>query len=214
MYVVINEMEKDVLKEIINIGLTKAADSLASISKDEILMHVPEVRIVEPSVIPNVLSEFDKRYFVVRSDIEGDLQGKTFLLFSDNNVERVSEVCLGKEMLSGPLGGELQRSLLLEISNILTGALVTQLANIIELEIHGMPPAALFEDRKTSITEIINDLPVGQPLVITVKTEFKNLVSSVELPMLIIFNSDSLFKLLNIIRSKNLYDSKAFKIVR
>ena len=78
MYIVVNELEKDVFREIISIGLARAADSFSNFPKAGVLLNVPEVKIIEPKVLPDVIDEYEEIYFVIRSDITGELNGKTF----------------------------------------------------------------------------------------------------------------------------------------
>ena len=98
-----------------------------------------------------------------------------------------------------------------EISTIITEALVTQLANLLNLEITSEESEILFDKEERTITEILHDVTTAQPFMITIKTQFKNLHQAVELPMLVIFNSQSLFKILSFIRSNNLYDYKVLR---
>jgi chemotaxis protein CheC len=46
MYIIINELEKDVLREIISIGLARAADSFSSFAKGGVLLDVPDIKII------------------------------------------------------------------------------------------------------------------------------------------------------------------------
>ena len=86
--------------------------------------------------------EYQARHVAIQSDIRGDFNGTTLMFFSGQHVQRLSRVCLRMQTAETLELNELQESLLLEISNIITGALVTQLANILKANIYGAPPTA------------------------------------------------------------------------
>ncbi|GEO02381.1 hypothetical protein AAE02nite_00450 [Adhaeribacter aerolatus] len=212
MYIIINELEKDVLREIISIGLARAADSFSNFSKSGVLLNVPEVKIIEPRVLPDVIDEFEAIYFVLRSGITGDLNGKTFMLFTEENIGKIAEVCLDQDLILG--NAELQQKkneMLREISQVVTEALANQLSQILKLNLTTTEPVHLFSNKAGSINHILEDLPGYQPFVITIKTQFNNLLKEVEIPMLVVFDSLSVSTLLRIIRRDNLYDYKLLK---
>ena len=211
MYIVINELEKDVLREIISIGLARAADSFSNFSKGGVLLNVPEVKIIEPKVLPDVIDEYEEIYFVIRSVISGDLNGKTFLLFTAENIQKIADVCLEEGARESANYQEEKDGMLLEISQIITTALAKQLSDILKLDLTTDEPITLFSKEASSIKQILDDLPEYQPFVITIKTQFKNLVKEVELPMLVVFDAISVSTLLRIIRRDNLYDYKLLK---
>ena len=211
MYIVINELEKDVLREIISIGLARAADSFSNFSKGGVLLNVPEVKIIEPKVLPDVIDEYEEIYFVIRSVISGDLNGKTFLLFTAENIQKIADVCLEEGARESANDQEEKDGMLLEISQIITTALAKQLSEILKLDLTTDEPITLFSKEASSIKQILDDLPEYQPFVITIKTQFKNLVKEVELPMLVVFDAISVSTLLRIIRRDNLYDYKLLR---
>ncbi len=211
MYIVINELEKDVLREIVNIGLARAADSFAGYAQDHVLLDVPDVKIIEPNVLREVINDYGNLYLATRSQITGDLKGKTYLLFSQETLERISTVCLRDKQPGSHDYDKCREAMISDISNLITDALVIQLSKLLSLEVLTEESETLFDSEERTISEILEDISTAQPFMITIKTQFKNLHQSVELPMLVIFNSQSLFKILNFIRSNNLYD---FKVLR
>ena len=211
MYIVINELEKDVLREIINIGLARAADSFAGYANEHVLLDVPDVKIIEPFVLREMLHDYGDLYMVTRTIVTGDLQGKTYLLFNKETLSRISSVCLRDKTPGSDDYEKCREEMINEISTIITSALVAQLSKLLDLEIESEEAEILFEQQERTITEIIQDVSTAQPFMITIKTQFKNLHQAVELPMLVIFNAQSLFKILDFIRSNNLYDYKVLR---
>ncbi|TXK27125.1 hypothetical protein FVR03_21315 [Pontibacter qinzhouensis] len=197
----VTDLERDIIKEILNIGLARAADSFAAIARDKVMLKVPDIQIIEVKELISLVSKFENSHVIIQSDIKGDFNGSTLLLFSDDHIARLSEVCLSMlEVQKGELN-LMQESLLLEISNIITGALVTQLANILKSNIYGSPPKAPKSHIADSLKDILVQHPLFQPLVFTVITQFSHNLKSVELPLMLFFDTNTLLKMIDIIRT-------------
>lgn len=207
MYVAINELEKDVLREIISIGLARAADSFADFSNEKVLLDVPEVKIIETKVFPEIINEYNSLYTVLRSDIKGDLNGKTFMLFSEDDVERIAWFCLDRDLKNRDYDLK-ALNLLKNINYVITMALCRQLEGILKLKLENEDSESLGGKEQKSVLHIIQDMPEGQPFMITIKTHFKKLFKILELPMLVVFDARSISKLLQVIRRNDLYDFK------
>jgi chemotaxis protein CheC len=207
MYVVINELEKDVLREIINIGLARAADSFANFSNEMVLLDVPDVKIIETKVFPEIVGEYNSLYTVIRSGIRGDLNGKTFMLYSDDHIDRIALYCLDCDEEDENYDQQVEE-LLKKISFVITKALCSQLEGILKLSLITEDPETIGEKEQKTVQHITQDMPGGQPFMITIKTHFKKLFKILELPMLVVFDSRSISRLLQVIRRNDLYDFK------
>jgi chemotaxis protein CheC len=209
----VTDLEKDIIKEILNIGLARAADSFAVIAKDVVLLKVPDLQLTDPKEILKLVSDYKNTHVIIQSDIKGDFNGSTLMLFSDAQIERLSEVCLNIKMAYEGELNDMQESLLLEISNIITGALVTQLANILKSNIYGSPPVAPKGDIAESLKDILAHHPLFQPMVFTVLTQFTNFTKVVELPLMIFFDTNTFIKILDIIRSYNFMEEDKKEVI-
>lgn len=209
----VTDLEKDIIKEILNIGLARAADSFAVIAKDVVLLKVPDLQLTDPKEILKLVADYENTHVIIQSDIKGDFNGSTLMLFSDAQIERLSEVCLNIKMPYEGKLNDMQESLLLEISNIITGALVTQLANILKSNIYGSPPVAPKGDIADSLKDILAHHPLFQPMVFTVLTQFTNFTKVVELPLMIFFDTNTFIKILDIIRSYNFMEEDKREVI-
>lgn len=205
-------LEQDIFKEIANIGLSKAADALAIISKEKVLLHVPEITLVTPEkLISTILTGKEEDALLIRSDIVGELKGKTVLIFSDRHTCEFIEDSLAPLLETKDEIGHLKSSFLLEISNIVTGSVLTQLSNIFGLQIHGSVPEGPDADPVKAVNEILNEFPSFQPLIFTVKTKFLNTGRKLELPLVIIFDTDTMLKLVMLLRSRDVLNENILK---
>ena len=195
------ELERDIIREILNIGLARAADSFAVIAQERVLLEVPSIDLLMSNDILSKVREYQARHVPIQSDIRGDFNGTTLMFFSGQHVQRLSRVCLRMQTSAESLEvNELQESLLLEISNIITGALVTQLANILKANIYGAPPVAPHGDIAESMQNLVPEQQL-QPLIFSVITQFSDRDNMVELPLMLFFDRVTFEKILEIIRS-------------
>ncbi len=196
-------VEKDILREILNIGLARAADSFALVAQGRVLLTIPDVLIVDVGEMFDLVRDYGTRHFLVQSDIRGDFTGATLLAFSAEHIQRLSEVCLRVQAPPTLDLSEMQRSLLLEVSNILTGALVTQLANLLRVAVYGAPPTTPGTDLAASLHPLIAGSAMGvQPLVFTVVTQFQDSERQIALPLLLFFDRPTFERMLQMIRSE------------
>ncbi|WP_246559057.1 chemotaxis protein CheC [Hymenobacter piscis] len=195
------ELERDIIREILNIGLARAADSFAVIAQEKVLLEVPNLDIVSGQNVLEKVLDLQAGHVVIQSDIRGDFNGTTLMFFSGQHVQRLSRVCLRMTTSDSIHIDEMQESLLLEISNIITGALVTQLANILKAQIYGAPPVHPSGDMAAALKSLLLDHPMVQPLIFSVITQFSDKENSVELPLMIFFDRETFEKIIEIIRT-------------
>lgn len=207
----INDIEKEILKEIVNIALAKSADAFATIANEKVLIDAPNVLILEPEEVTKVMPTYENHTFIIQSDLEGEINGKTYLLFSEDEANKIAEICLGTIKMKAENNSNLKESLLLEIGNIITGSLVTQFANIFKVNIFGSVPAF----KNNLISNVLNNLakeyPLYKPFIFTVKTQFVYSWRTMELPFFIVLNMEGFLKLLEIIRNYNKIDKSILR---
>ncbi|MBU6121562.1 chemotaxis protein CheC [Hymenobacter siberiensis] len=201
------DLERDIIREILNIGLARAADSFAVIAQERVLLEVPNIDLLMSDDILHRVRDYQTRHVPIQSDIRGDFNGTTLMFFSGQHVQRLSRVCLRMQTSETLELNELQESLLLEISNIITGALVTQLANILKANIYGAPPVAPKGDIAENLQSLLPDQQL-QPLIFSVITQFSDRDNTVELPLMLFFDRVTFGKILEIIRSYDFLGSQ------
>lgn len=201
------DLERDIIREILNIGLARAADSFAVIAQERVLLEVPNIDLLVSDDILLRVREYQAKHVPIQSDIRGDFNGTTLMFFSGQHIQRLSRVCLRMQTQESLEVNELQESLLLEISNIITGALVTQLANILKANIYGAPPTAPSGDIAAIMQNLLPQQQL-QPLIFSVITQFSDKDNMVELPLMLFFDRVTFMKILEIIRSYDFLGSQ------
>ena len=201
------DLERDIIREILNIGLARAADSFAVVAQERVLLEVPNIDLLVSDDILARVRDYQANHVAIQSDIRGDFNGTTLMFFSGQHIQRLSRVCLRMQTAESLDVNELQESLLLEISNIITGALVTQLANILKANIYGAPPTAPRGDIAEFLQSLLPQHQL-QPLIFSVITQFSDKDNMVELPLMLFFDRVTFSKILEIIRSYDFLGSQ------
>ncbi len=95
------ELERDVVREILNIGLARAADSFAVIAQEKVLLEVPSLDLVPGTGILDRVRDIQHNHVPVQSDIRGEFNGTTLMFFSGMHIQRLSKVCLRMNTSAG-----------------------------------------------------------------------------------------------------------------
>jgi|SRR5690625_323586 len=132
----LSKMEKDVLREIGNIGAGNAATSLSNLINKQITMEVPSVKLVTINEMMEVIGGPEKPIAAILFRIKGEVTGTVyFVLTIDEAEELLQQVTLNPQMnlvLSEELD-QLTASTLEETANILTGSYLSALADFTQL---------------------------------------------------------------------------------
>jgi chemotaxis protein CheC len=146
----ISDEEKEILTEIMNIAFGKAAADLAEVINIFIVLSVPYIQMLKAQDLTEYLkthvSEFE-RISIVEQNFWGNFKGSAFLVF---------QASAGRELVS--LFGEnpdssvpesidaLEKETLMEVGNILIGACVGKLSELLGDAVTYSPPRVITEN--------------------------------------------------------------------
>ncbi len=123
----------DVLKEIGNIGAGNATTALASMLQTKVDMGVPEVRLVPFPEVGALLGGEEQVMAGIYLAITGDINGSIMFLVKEDVALHLIQKLMGD--MAQDVYGEMERSALKEISNIITGAYLNALSSMTNLTI-------------------------------------------------------------------------------
>jgi chemotaxis protein CheC len=137
----LNHIETDVAKEIINIGLGKAADSLSFFSQQKVIIRSSELMLKNTSEAKKLSKKEGNSIHVLTTDIVGELKGVCFLIFNEKEVNKLLKISLPASILED----EEQKlvmsdAILKEADNIISASVITQFSNLLKFNIHGSVP--------------------------------------------------------------------------
>jgi chemotaxis protein CheC len=146
----ISEEEKEILQEIMNIAFGKAAADLAEVINIYVVLSVPYIQMLKAHELPEYLktqvSSYD-RISIVEQNFWGDFKGSAFLVFQASaGRELVSLFGDGTEEFGSESIEALEKETLMEVGNILIGACVGKLSELLGDAVTYSPPRVVTEN--------------------------------------------------------------------
>lgn len=173
---VITADEKDILQEIMNIAFGKAAADLAEFIDIYVALSIPYIRILKSSDLPEYLKKEIKEYnqvSIVEQKYWGKFQGDALLIFpSGSGRELIKILDPDKDLTyeSDPIDA-LEKESLIEVGNILIGACVGKISELLKDAVTYTPPRVILED--SPIEELCKRELGEENSVILLKTVFQ-----------------------------------------
>ena len=128
----LSELELDALTELVNIGVSRAANSLREMVGEEVFLSVPSVIILSrPDAAFAIRQGNENPLVAVRQAFQGEFSGCALLIFPEpNSLELVRAVTRGDLSLDDII--ELEQEALAEIGNIILNGCMATIANLLE----------------------------------------------------------------------------------
>lgn len=140
----LQDLELDIAKEVLNVGLGKAADSIAFFTHDKVVIRSLDLQIKEPhKVIYDISNKReDESLYVLSTELLGEMRGVCYLIFSEEEVNKLWQVCLPESIRNNPEAlKEMGEAVLLEMDNIIVASVVTQFSNFFKYKMYGDVPS-------------------------------------------------------------------------
>ena len=128
----------DVLKEIGKIGAGNATTALASLLQSKVDMKVPQVMMLDFRDVGAIIGGEEQEMVAAYLGVEGDITGSILFITRKETALQVAKKLLG-DYCSDELG-EMERSAVIEVSNIITGSYLNALASLTGLTIYPSVP--------------------------------------------------------------------------
>ena len=165
----LNELEYDLLTELFNIGVGRAAASLSQMMKQEINLSVPDITFCTVSTL---IQHFNasKNIITVTQDISGPFDMKSMLVFPSDGSTEVIRAMLG-DHLTEEMATELQQEAFSEIGNIILNACIGIIAKTLDesftIELPSFSqdkPAAVFNENIADENQVVMSMQVDLTL--------------------------------------------------
>ncbi|MDY6905877.1 MAG: chemotaxis protein CheC [Thermodesulfobacteriota bacterium] len=167
--------EEEILEEVMNIAFGSASADLGEVIDIRVSLNVPEVRVADIQTITDHFQRFsrdNKDIKIIQQNFWGDFAGRSFLLVSGTAGNDL--VCLADEGVSDndPAAcGEMRHNgVLLEIGNILIGACIAKIGELLSTIVTYSPP--VLADRNKPFAALVGDFCDAARQTIIIKTTF------------------------------------------
>ncbi|MBF0160632.1 MAG: hypothetical protein HQL58_14050 [Magnetococcales bacterium] len=129
-----SELEEDALKEFFNMGLGMAADSLSRMVDNEVLLSLPQLKVVSyKEAIRLLLSNNEDKLVAVRQNFIGELTGTALLIFPGAESLELVRTLLNEQMPLEVLM-ELEQETLLDVGNVILNAFLESFTQMMSIE--------------------------------------------------------------------------------
>jgi chemotaxis protein CheC len=137
----LTEDQDDILSELLNIGMGKAASQLNDMLERPVIIKVPNIKLIRASKLRDeeVKLQFDKFISAVSMDFGGFISGKTALVFPPKSAQNLVEALTGEEP-GTPEMDSVTVETLSEIGNIVINSVMGSLSNSIGQCLEYSPP--------------------------------------------------------------------------
>ncbi len=165
-------LQLDALREVANIGAGHAATALSQMTGGTIMISVPTINIARLEDVSGQLSGPEEPVAAVLMNMEGDLTGRTLLVFPQPTAIRLAEMMLRRPQGSSRALGELEQSAIKEAGNILSGAYVNALSDFLGLMILLSVPSLAIDLCGAVLTTAYTNFGHERDFVFCIQTEF------------------------------------------
>jgi chemotaxis protein CheC len=140
----------DVLKELINIGVGRAAGMLNDMLQSRVQLQVPYVKIFSPHALKEEMGQLgDNKLSTVRLTFKGPFSGIASLVFPPDSAAKLVDVLTGEEAGFGDLDA-IRIGTLTEVGNIILNGVMGSIGNVLQQHINYSVPTYL-EDNIESL---------------------------------------------------------------
>ncbi len=142
-----SDEEKDILQEVMNIAFGNATADLAEVIDIFVVLTVPQIQVMKISELPTYFEKnihgFE-RIWKLDQEFWGDFSGSGFLIFPEQIGKSLVEL-FGTgdlDLTENNPFDSLEKEILLEVGNILVGACVGKIAELLDTRVTYSPPIA------------------------------------------------------------------------
>lgn len=152
------EFELDVLQEIMNMAFGSAAADLADVVDVFVQLNAPKTEIIPVGDLAAFVSRqvgTQRRVSVVEQEFHGGSDGLALLVFTGDAERQLISLFQDDPLFPTDAGEmlELEREVLMEVGNILIGACVGRLFELLQRPISYLPPHATGEDAISGLVD-------------------------------------------------------------
>jgi chemotaxis protein CheC len=139
----LSELQLDALTELVNIGVSRAANSLRVMVGAQVHLSVPSVKLINRASAIGILAEREVNNLVaVHQVFEGDITGRALLIFPETkSLELVRAITGGDLPLEDII--ELEQEALAETGNVLLNSCLATIANMLQRSLKMSLPEVL-----------------------------------------------------------------------
>jgi len=140
---ILNALALDALTELVNLGVSHAANSLAKMIREEVILSVPKVTLVGREEAIKILGEREAKNLVaVHQTFEGDISGRALLIFPEERSLELVRAVIGRELTVEEII-EREQEAMAETGNVILNSCLATMANLLKRSLRISLPEVL-----------------------------------------------------------------------
>jgi len=163
----LDELERDALTELLNMGVSRAATFLSKMVSDQVALSVPSVSIVEREAAIESFSRGGPSQFVaVGQNFQGRFSGRALLIFPEVNSLELVRAAVGDGYSLEEIA-DLEQEALTEMGNVILNGCLSMIANSLRESLSISLPSLLRGDGRTILySHADSDVPSDHVLLL------------------------------------------------
>jgi chemotaxis protein CheC len=142
----LDELERDALTELVNIGVSRAASGLRKMVAEQVMLSVPSVEVVTRRTAASLIGEREVEPLVaVRQDFSGAFAGRAMLIFPHDNSLELLRAVVGDEVNDAEMA-DMEQEALAEIGNVVLNGCLASMANMLQVPLSMSLPQVMAGD--------------------------------------------------------------------
>jgi chemotaxis protein CheC len=169
MTLLISGDRRDALQEVTNIAMGQAGASLANVLGTFVQLSIPQINLIELEEIGQALTMLVGTSAVVsavRQAYSGIVRGEAVAIFDQEGCCELAEL-MGYE---GPLTGQAEKELMLDIANVIIGACITGVTKLLNTDVTFSPPSVM--GKNMPISQLLNSSEMEWKLALVTEVNF------------------------------------------
>ena len=154
--ITLDELERDALTELVNIGVSRAAVSLRKMVGKPVLLSVPAVDIVSQKAAAALIGQRESDDLVaIRQEFGGAFAGQALLIFPEANSVDLVLAIMGEDIDAADVIS-FRDEALAETGNVILNGCLSTIANLLRQSLQMSLPKVLYGDGKV-IFDVVSD---------------------------------------------------------
>ncbi|MCF7861695.1 chemotaxis protein CheC [Candidatus Woesearchaeota archaeon] len=198
----LTDMEFDALKEVGNVGVGNAATALSKFLDKKIDIALPDTRFVHFSKLSEELGGAERIVTGVYLQLVGDLSGEAIFIFEQEGAFKLIDLITGNQVGNTKNMTTFNESAFKEMTNIFTGAYLSSLSKMLDLTILQSIPHMAADMTQSILDFILIRFSEHADDILMIKTEIDIQGHNINGCFMMIFEPDSLSKLIDVLKTK------------
>ncbi|TDI44683.1 MAG: chemotaxis protein CheC [Acidobacteria bacterium] len=154
----------DALRELLNIGIGRAAGILNEVLSAHIKLRMPEVEILSAEEFESKIDQIgDGVTAAVRLGFHGPFKGTASLVFSQDSANKLVNILTGKRADDKDFD-DVKRSALSEIGNMVINGVMGSISNMLDAQLNYSIPS--YVEQEQAIRSVLRESATGQVILL------------------------------------------------